>query len=234
MAPVSAAALGILLCAGAHTTPAADGDSAHTLSADAPLYGHFRGALGGAFLPPQQTSNFDEIRGRIDDPAPRSFDGDTAQPAVLTAGVSARVRGQVRALVSQYRHGGGSAPGLSSPVDTSLPDLPARFHYVFGSDLPLASDRARASERDVLLRSPDHPLVRAKVRVTLGKEWLFAYADMGAADSALRWQGLVGIRVGQDAHLLGGWRHITYYFSPGSEFDSLDFDGPFLGAQRAW
>jgi hypothetical protein len=96
-----------------------------------------------------------------------------------------------------------------------------------------ASDRARATEHEVFLRNPD-PLVRAKLRMNLGKEWLFVYADMGAGSSSLRWQGLVGIRVGQDAHLLGGWRRITYYLSPGGEFDSLDFDGPFIGAQRAW
>ena len=68
----------------------------------------------------------------------------------------------------------------------------------------------------------------------LGRERLFVYADMGAADSPLRYQGLLGIRVGQDAHLLGGWRRITYYFSPGRDFDSLDFGGPFLAVQRAW
>ena len=30
--------------------------------------------------------------------------------------------------------------------------------------------------------------------------------------------------------LLGGWRRVTYHFSPGRGLDSLDFDGPFLGA----
>jgi hypothetical protein len=233
MARRSAAALGILLCASAHTTGAADGDPADALSAGAPPYGCFGEACGGALLPAQRTANFDEIAGRIDDSAPVSFDGNAAQRAVLTAGMSARVRGQVRPLAPQYRPVGESASGLSGPVDTSLSNLPARFHYVFGSNVPFASDREREREREVLLRSSD-PMVRAKVRVPLGKEWLFAYADMGAADSALRWQGLVGIRISQDAHLLGGWRHITYYFSPGNEFDSLDFDGPFLGAQRAW
>jgi hypothetical protein len=233
MARVFAAALGTLLCASVHATPAADVDSAGALSAGAPFYGHLPGTLGGAVLPAQCTANVDEIRGRINDPGLVSFDGEAAQSAVLTAGASARGRGQVRALVPQYRLAGGSAPGLSSPLDTSLSDLPASFHYVLGSDLPIAGDRARDSWREVLLRNSD-PLVRAKVRLNLGKEWLFMYADMGATDSALRWQGLVGIRVGQDARLLGGWRHVTYYLSPGSEFDSLDFDGPFLAAQRTW
>ena len=101
-------------------------------------------------------------------------------------------------------------------------DLPARFRYVF-------DDHAR----EVFLRN-SQPLIRAKLRMNPGREWLFVYADMGGGNSPVRWQGLVGIRVGQDAHLLGGWRRVTYDFSPGGEFDALDFDGPFIGAQRAW
>jgi hypothetical protein len=60
------------------------------------------------------------------------------------------------------------------------------------------------------------------------------YADMGARDSALKWQGLAGIRGGHGVDLLGGWRHITYRFSPGTGFDLLDFSGPYLGATLAW
>jgi len=134
---------------------------------------------------------------------------------------------------AQAADGNFGSPSLSSPVDTSLSDLPARFRYVLDSDSLLAGDRARETEREVFLRNPDS-LVRAKVRVRLGREWLFVYADMSAGSSTLRWQGLVGIRVGQDAHLLGGWRRITYYFNPGGEFDALDVDGPFIGAQRVW
>jgi hypothetical protein len=120
-----------------------------------------------------------------------------------------------------------------APLYDRIVDLPARFRYVFDSDPPLASGRARETERQVFLRNSDS-LVRAKARMRLGREWLFVYADMGGGSSPLRWQGLVGIRVGQDAHLLGGWRRVTYDLSPGGEFDSLDFDGPFIGAQRAW
>ena len=231
---MSAAALGMLLCASAHATPAAGADSADALPAGALLYGYFRQARGGASVPAQRTANFNEILRRTDDPAHVSFDGEAAQPAGLTAGATARVRGQARALAAQYRPVAGSAPGFSAPVDASLSDLLARLHYAFGSDLGLSSIRARQGEREVLLRNSD-AFVRAKVRLTLGKEWLgFVYADVGAADSALRWQGLAGIRGGHGVDLLGGWRHVTYHFSPGRGFDSLDFDGPFLGATLAW
>jgi hypothetical protein len=125
------------------------------------------------------------------------------------------------------------------PVHTSFdrgaahPAVLARLHHVFG-DLALSSDRATQGEPEVLLRNSD-AFVRAKVRLTLGKNWLgFVYADVGAADSAVRWQGLAGIRSSHGVALLGGWRQITYHFSPGMGFDSLDFKGPFFGGTLAW
>jgi len=159
--------------------------------------------------------------------ADRDF-ADASSGAVPTASVS--VQRQVGGLAVQYRPEDVSR-GLSNPVDTSLSSLPGRFCCVFDGD-PL-SDRARRTQREVFLRNSDS-LVRAKVRLSLGREWLFVYADMGTGNSPLRWQGLVGIRVGQETHLLGGWRRMTYDLSPGGEFDALDVDGPFIGVQRAW
>jgi hypothetical protein len=119
-------------------------------------------------------------------------------------------------------------------VDGSLSDLLAKLHYAFSRNLGLSSDRARQSEREVLVRNSD-AFVRTNLRLGLAKEWRgFVYADLGAADSALRWQGLAGVRGGRGVALLGGWRHVTYHFSPGKGFDSLDFDGPYLGATLAW
>jgi len=110
----------------------------------------------------------------------------------------------------------------------------ARLNNAFGGDIGFSSDRAKQSDSEVLLRNSD-AFVRAKVRLTLGRRWRgYVYADMGAADSALRWQGMAGISGGHGVDLLGGWRHVTYRFSPGMGFDSLDFNGPFLGATLAW
>ena len=228
----SAAALGILLCASALATAAAGADSADTLPAGASVY--FREARGGASAPAQQTGNFDAIRRRTEGPAHVSFDGEAAQPAGLTAGATARVREQARMLASRHGPIAGSVPGLSASVDAPVSDLLSRLHYAFGSDPGLSSERTRQGEREVLLRNAD-AFVRATLPLTLGKEWLgFVYADMGAADSALRWQGLAGIHGGHGVDLLGGWRHVTYHFSPGVGFESLDFNGPFLGATLAW
>ena len=234
-ARMSAAALGMLLCASAlTTTPAAGADSADILPTGGLLYGYFREARRGASVPAQGTESFDESRGLTDSHAPVSFDTETAQRAGLLADATARVRGQARALAAQYRPVAGSAPDLSANVDVPPSDIPARLHYVFGSDAGLKSDRARQDEGEVLLRNPD-AFARAKVQLGVTKEWRgFVYADIGATDSELRWQGLAGIHGGLGVDLVGGWRHVTYHFTPGRGFDSLEFNGPFFGATLAW
>jgi hypothetical protein len=231
---MSAAALGMLLCVTAHTMPAGGADSADALPAGALLCGHSRESCSGASVPAQPTANFDEIRRCTGDPALVSFDGEAAQPAGLTAGATGCVRWRGRGLAAQYSPFAGSAPGPTASVAEPLSDLLTRFHYAFDSDRGLSSDRARQDEHQVLSRNSD-AVVRAKVRLTLGKEWFgFVYADLGAADSALRWQALAGVRGGHGVEVLGGWRRVTYYFIPGRGFDSLDFDGPFLGATLVW
>ena len=139
----------------------------------------------------------------------------------------ARVAASARAV-------GGATNGLGTALDASRSDLKARLQHAFGSDAGPASDRMHQAEREVLLRNSD-AFVRAKLGVTGVKKWGgFVYADMGATDSALKWQGLAGIRDGHGLELLGGWRHGTYHCSPGMGLDSLDFAGPFLGATLAW
>jgi hypothetical protein len=139
----------------------------------------------------------------------------------------ARVAAPARAV-------GGATNGLGAALDTSQSDLKARLQHAFGRDAGPASDRTRQAEREVLLRNSD-AFVRAKLGVTGVRDWRgFVYADMGAADSAVKWQGLAGLRDGHGLELLGGWRHVTYHFSPGMGLDSLDFTGPFLGATLAW
>jgi hypothetical protein len=184
----SAATLGLLLCAWAHTAAASASDSVDALPGGASLYGYVREARD--------------------------------------AGVSAPARWSDNC--------GGLPAELSAPVDVSLSDLLARLHYACGSGSGLSSDGPRQVERQALVRNSD-ALVGATVRRPLREQWLvFVYADLGAADSALRWQGLAGIHAGMGVDLLGGWRHVTYRFSPGAGFDSMEFNGPFIGATLAW
>jgi hypothetical protein len=142
--------------------------------------------------------------------------------ANLMPGAAAHL--QWRALGTQYHPAVGAFPS----------DHLARFRYGFGSGPGLPTDRPHSIEGDDVLKNSDAAL-RADVRLALLNEWRgFVYADIGAADSEVRWQGLAGLHHRLGVDLLGGWRHVTYHFSPGRGFDSLEFKGPFLGAALAW
>ena len=85
--------------------------------------------------------------------------------------------------------------------------------------------------RDEVLLSNADAIVGARWWLTPGSATpAFVYADVGATNSALRWQGFAGIHGGHGIDLVGGWRRVTYHYAPGLGVDSLDFDGPFLGA----
>jgi hypothetical protein len=189
---ISAAALGLLVCASAHTTPAAALDAADILQAGTPLSRYRDAGVFVSALAPRIV-NLTEVRGPAADSVHASSAGEVAQPTVA-----------------------------------------ATLHLDSGSSLALSSDRASQPGTGVLLRNSD-ALVRAKVRLPLGREWVgYVYADLGAVDSSFRWQGMAGIRASHGVDLIGGWRRVTYHFSPGMGCDSLDFNGPFLGATLAW
>lgn len=204
MARIFTAGLGVFLSVGTFAAPAPDTDLADARASTA-VYAYFREARDGNLLPAPRTVDPTEIR----DSAP-----------------------YLDALAHQYRTAQ-TQPGFSAAVDASLLGPLSQLDSVLDRDLQLSSNRMRQDESEVLLRNSDS-LVRAKLRMNLGRDWLFLYGDVGSWDSALKWQGLVGIRVGHGANLFGGWRHVTYYLSPGRDFSSLDSEGPFVGAQRSW
>jgi hypothetical protein len=116
-------------------------------------------------------------------------------------------------------------------LSAAPPDQPNS--HASGMDLRLPGIPARQSDHEILLRNTD-ALVGARLWLTPGtREPAFVYVDVGATDSSVRWQGLAGIHGGHGIDLLGGWRHVTRHYTPGLGFDSLDFDGPFLGATLA-
>ncbi len=126
---------------------------------------------------------------------------------------------------------GGSLNAAAAEATAALPDQ--SHSHVSSLDLRLPGIRERESDHEILLRNTD-ALVGARLWLTPGKKQpAFVYVDVGATDSSLRWQGLAGVHGSHGIDLLGGWRHVTYHNAPGSGFDSIDFDGPFLGATLA-
>lgn len=131
----------------------------------------------------------------------------------------AAVRLLVVALLGASAHVCGASDVTTAPPVSSL-SVPDKDHRLAGIH----------SRDEVLLRNAD-AIVGGRLWLTRGSAApAFVYADLGATNSALRWQGLAGVHGSHGVDLVGGWRRVTYHYTPGLGVDSLDFDGPFLGA----
>ena len=167
-------------------------------------------------------------------PATIGVDAGDGSAANLLSGAAAPTRVQWHLLDAQYHPGTAPASTPNAADAAFASDRRVKLRYGVGSDHGLATDRPHPIEGDELVRNSD-AILRADVRLTLVNEWRgFVYADIGATDSEVRWQGLAGLHHRLGVDLLGGWRHVTYHFSPGRGLDSLEFKGPFLGAALAW
>ncbi len=121
----------------------------------------------------------------------------------------------------------------ASAAATASPAVASGLRHAFGTDAAVRAEGTPADWPEVL--SNGDAFVRANLPLTVSNQWRsFVYADLGAADSELRWQGLAGMHHRLGVDLLAGWRHVTYHFSPGRGLDSLEFKGPYLGASLAW
>jgi hypothetical protein len=136
---------------------------------------------------------------------------------------------QLTAIVL-FGAGAHAAAAAGAPPTFALQD-PSVAEY--GMVLRLPGGGAHESEHEIMLRNAD-AAVSTKFWLPSGsKRPAFLYVDVGATDSSLRWQGLAGVHGSHGIDLLGGWRHVTYHYTPGFGLDSLEFDGPFLGATLA-
>ncbi|MBV9696113.1 MAG: hypothetical protein JO005_04210 [Gammaproteobacteria bacterium] len=141
-------------------------------------------------------------------------------PSIGNASLSGERQAGVRPGTVPLTGLGGS--GIAVPSE-----LPSRLRTAIRTGFGSGAD-------ELLLRNSD-AIVRTKMPLALGASWHgFVYADLGATESNLRWQGLAGIHGSHGIDFMGGWRRVTYRFAPGRDFDSLNFTGPFIGATRAW
>jgi hypothetical protein len=126
------------------------------------------------------------------------------------------------------------APTLNSMRSQALSLLLAVALFGTSAHVKADSDVSGIRGReDVLLLNSD-AIVGARLWLHPGSaSSAFLYADVGATNSSLRWQGLAGIHGSHGIDLVGGWRRVTHHYAPGFGVDSLDFDGPFLGATLA-
>ena len=123
-------------------------------------------------------------------------------------------------------------------TDSSRLDLLAGGRYLYmDADLdfrvsavgPFGPWREKVSESGHVLDG----IVGLRGRTSLSDKWYLTYhADIGAGDSDLTWQALVGLNYRfSKVDAAFGYRYLKWEFDDNDTFDDLDLSGPYAGAR---
>jgi opacity protein-like surface antigen len=153
-------------------------------------------------------------------------------PATVNADMTLDVTGWLWMLHGNYTVIDQDAILMHALAGARMLNLEEDLDWTFNGDissLPL-------TERSGTSRATDtqwDAVVGVKGRATLGAErhWYLPYhVDVGAGDSDLTWQVMVGLGYTFDAVAVAGvWRYLHYDLGDGTPIHSLEFNGPAVG-----
>lgn len=116
-------------------------------------------------------------------------------------------------------------------------DLKQTFKWDFGGNigqLPLPGNNGASTS--TVTNWDAIAGIRGRSMFGQGKRWFIPYhLDVGAGDSDLTWHAYAGIgRALSWGEIAVGWRYMEYRPESGSLTDSVDFNGPLIGAGFRW
>ena len=78
--------------------------------------------------------------------------------------------------------------------------------------------------------------VKGKTYLGAERKWYVPYyLDVGTGDNRSTWQGMVGVGYEYSwGSLLAAWRYTGFQMKSGSAIESMNFNGPLLGATFKW
>ncbi|MDM0113701.1 hypothetical protein QTI66_16195 [Variovorax sp. J22R133] len=163
--------------------------------------------------------------------------GHNAIPASTSADLSWDLKGVVWTLAGEYRVA--ADPKLTVDVlgGARMFQMKPSLRWNISGDLGPISPGGRSGFAEIRETVWD-AIVGAKGRYALGdsgKWFLPFYIDVGTGQSRLTWQAAAGISYAFSwGELTGMWRYLDYDMKSGNAIDSINFNGPMLGATFRW
>lgn len=163
--------------------------------------------------------------------------GGTQLPADVTAKTTFDLKGTVWTLAATYRAVDERGSSMDLFAGARLLDVKQKLDWELSGNvgpipLPDRAGNARAS-----LSNWDG-LVGVKGRFALGgaQQWFLPYyLDIGTGQSDLTWQGMAGVGYSFSwGEVIAAWRYLDYDMQSGEALESLDFNGPAIGAAFHW
>lgn len=163
--------------------------------------------------------------------------GGLPLPATATANLSLDLKATALTMAGTYTAMESPAHTMNLLFGARTLRLKQRLDYTFSGDLgslplPGPSGRAETSQTnwDAVVG------ITGNVRFGEGMRWYVPYyLDVGTGQSQFTWQGQVGIgyRFGW-GDLVATWRYLDYDFKSGKAVESMNLNGPTIGAVFRW
>ena len=153
-------------------------------------------------------------------------------PASVSADLRLDVEGWVWTVLGSYEVLRQDNFTMDALAGTRVLNLREDLHWAFNGDissLPLPGRTGAGHEEATQWDA----IVGLKGRATFGAErsWYIPYyVDIGAGDSDLTWQAMLGLGYSFGSiGVTGVWRHLEYDIGNDSQIQGIKFDGPALG-----
>ena len=163
--------------------------------------------------------------------------GGEPLPASVTVATDFDFRATAWTLGGSYRVRASPASVLDVLAGARLARFRQTIDWQFTGDFGQTAAPARTGRRDVSTNQWD-AIIGLKGQYAFGAErqWLVPYyIDIGAGDSDLTWQGVIGLAYAFSwGDVRVDWRYLDYDLQPSSSITKVSFNGPALGFTFRW
>jgi hypothetical protein len=160
---------------------------------------------------------------------------------VLPVGASATIdyglKGDLWTLAGTWRAPTGPGYTLDVLFGARMLDIDSHVNYTLGGNVGSIALQDRSGSRSVSETNWDAIIgVRGRVPFGQGSPWFAPYyVDVGTGDSSLTWQVMAGVGYSFGwGDIVGSWRYVDYHMKSGQPIDTLNFNGPLIGAVFHW
>lgn len=163
--------------------------------------------------------------------------GGSAIPADVSASLNLDLKGTIWTTAVTYNVHSSPETSIDLLGGARMLNVKTRLGWNFYGDissLPLPGRSGSATVSDTFWDA----VIGVKGKTYLGAErkWYVPYyLDVGTGETQSTWQGMVGIGYEYSwGSLLAAWRYTGFQMKSGTAIESMNFNGPLLGATFKW
>ena len=163
--------------------------------------------------------------------------GHAGLPASTTADLNLDLKGLVWTLAGEYRIVSDPTWSVDALAGARMLGIKPRLDWSISGDLGPIDPSGRSGSKQISSNLWDG-IIGVKGRYAFGddRRWgIPFYLDVGTGDTQLTWQAAVGLSYSYKwGDIIGMWRYLDWNNNSSKQIESLNFNGPMLGATFRW